>query len=75
MNRLKFILLIVLILILVFSIIGCQKTVYHVEIDGTAYIASKIIEYNDTSIRFIDKNGNERFISGAKRIDVKEIKY
>ena len=35
------------------------------EVDKT-YYAKEIISYTDTSARFIDKEGNEQFISGNK---------
>ena len=38
----------------------------------TYYYAKKVISYTETSVRFIDENGNEQFISADRIVIVKQ---
>ena len=79
-KKITLIILILMILFLSFSFYGCSKKVYQITIydnenGNETYKASKIIEYTDTYIKFIDTHDRERIITGAERIDVMELKY
>lgn len=71
--------IILAILLIVMLLLGCagEKTykviVYKDKQSGAKiYYAKEIISYTDASVRFIDKKGNEQFVSGDK-IKIRQI--
>ena len=87
--KLKIIVFVILLLIIIlFSliIVGCKQQEYRITTKGeptifgtesifpNTYYATKIISFDKTSVRFIQKgNGKEKFIT-AKEISIEKIK-